>query len=370
MKYVLHFLDSLEISGGVQAVVMNTYRNIDRTRLQFDFAVYECPANNSYRKEIESLGGKVNIIGGLGQEGLFNFIRNVRHVLESQSYDVVHAHNLHHNGLILWQAKKAKVPIRISHCHQSADERNASLPRKCMATIFKMLLLHYATHLVACSDKAATFLYGNRPYIFLPNAINIEPYMQEYDLLALRDSLDIPVDAKILLHVGRYCFPKNHNFDLGLMEDLSQIGKYVLLLAGGGELENELRQKVKERHLEQSIRFIGLRKDIPALLRIANVSILPSIAEGLPMVAVEAQAAGCHCLLSDVITRQADLKMGLVEYLPLEPSVWSQRISEICNSLEPRVDSNEIHSRLIESGFESNANLQHWYALYGMNKKE
>ena len=367
MKRVLHFLDSLEISGGVQAVVMNTYRSIDRTCVQFDFAVYECPEKNSYRAEIESLGGKVYVIGGLGSCGLITYIRNIRDVLKYKQYDIVHAHNLHHNGLILWQAEKAGVPIRISHCHQSADERNVSLPRRALAEIFKKLIYGYATCLVACSDKAADFLYGDRAYTFLPNAIDVMPYMRQYDLSTLRKSLGIEEKDIIILHVGRFCYPKNHGFDLELMEDLSKKGRYILLLVGGGELEEEFRMKVKNQHLEQFIRFIGLRKDIPSLLQISDVTILPSLAEGLPMVAVEAQAAGCPCILSDVITRQADLGLGDVEFLPLDNAMWSQRIQEICMSNKLRPNQEEIHKQLKKSGFESKANLQRWYELYGVN---
>ncbi len=358
MKHVLHFLDSLEISGGVQAVVMNTYRSIDRTRVQFDFAVYECPEKNSYRAEIENLGGTIHVIGGLGSCGLFNYIRNIQNVLKKRQYDIVHAHNLHHNGLILWQAEKAGVPIRISHCHQSADERNVSLPRRALAEIFKKLIYRYATCLVACSDKAADFLYGDRAYTFLPNAIDVMPYMRQYDLSTLRKSLGIEEKDIIILHVGRFCYPKNHGFDLALMNDLSKKGKYVLLLAGGGELEDELREKVKEHQLEQIIQFIGLRKDIPALLQLADVTILPSLAEGLPMVAVEAQAAGCPCILSDVITRQTDLGLGLVEFLPLDTELWSSKLQNVCTVSIDKIPYEMILQKLKETGFESVSNNQ------------
>ncbi len=365
---VLHFLDSLEISGGVQAVVMNAYRNIDHAKLQFDFAVYDCPDENSYRQEIETLGGSVHIIGSLSQVGIRKYLKRISQVLASNHYNAVHAHNLHHNGLILWKAKSAGVPIRISHCHQSSDERNTSLTRRCFTYCLKLLLFKYATKLVACGDKAAAFLYGKRAYTFLPNAISLKPFFIACDTIAIRKSLGIDTKIKIILHIGRFCYPKNHIFDLEIMKLLGESGNFRLLLVGGGELEETLRTKIKECHLDEVVTFLGVRKDIPSLLKMADIAILPSLHEGLPMVAVEAQAAACPMLISDVVTRQADLGLGLVEYLPLEASAWQQRIECICAKPPKKPSFEQIQQRFMDTGFETSANVQRWYELYGIDK--
>lgn len=364
MKRVLHFLDSLEISGGVQAVVMNAHRNLDHSLVQFDFAVYDSPEANSYRQEIEALGGKVYLIGALSEVGFREYLRRIKGVLAACHYDAVHAHNLHHNGLILWAAKRAGVPVRISHCHQAWDERNTSFARRCMVACLKRLLYHSATRLVACSDKAAEFLYGKRPYTFLPNAISLEDYSKQPDVTSMRQQFGIARDTRVILHVGRFCLPKNHCFDLEIMEALAGCGDYRLLLVGSGELETELRVKIHEHHLEEVVMFLGLRNDVPALLKMADIVILPSIHEGLPMVAIEAQAAGIPIVLSDVITRQADLGLGLVSYLPLLTELWKERIIEWAQGEKPKITASQCANAFSQQGFDIVSNIKRWMELY------
>lgn len=368
MKKVIHILDSLEISGGVQAVVMNTYRAMDKSLVTFDFAVYECPENNSYRQEIEKLGGHIFIIGGIGKAGIFEFIKRISEVFQSGKYDAVHAHNLHHNGIILRQAKKANIPIRISHCHQSFDERNQSFLRKLYVKGLEFLLYHSATQLVACSDKAAKYLYGNRKYTFLPNSINLAPYSRQHDSQRLKQMLDIPCSAKVILLIGRFSPPKNHLFALEIMNELHDKGNYILLLVGSGELLDSLKSRITQTKFEKAVRFLGLRKDIPQLLSLADVAILPSIHEGLPMVAIEAQAAACPILISDVVTRQADLGVGLVKYLPLHVPDWTREIQIVCNEPPEKPAQDIIMNKLRETGFESSSNLKRWYGLYGIGE--
>lgn len=366
MIRVLHVLDSLEISGGVQGVVMNTYRKIDRSLVQFDFAVYDCPSENCYREEIESLGGHIHLVGGLGASGLIKYISCFRDLLTRHQYDAVHSHNLHHNGIVLAVAKYSGVPIRISHSHQSFDERNQSPLRKGFAKFLMFLNKRVATQLVACSDKAAEFLYGKTQYFFLPNAIETERYSVSVDTGKLREELKIEEKTKIILHIGRLCPPKNHFFDIGIMKSL-QHENVVLLLVGSGELEQEVRKAVTENHLEEKIRFLGLRRDIPELLKMADIAILPSLYEGLPLAAVEVQAARCPCLISDVITRQADLNLGLLSYLPLgSQELWAQELQRSFARSPEKPDWDCVKQALCSNNFDSNENRKRWYELYSV----
>lgn len=363
MIRVLEVFDSLEISGGVQAVVMNIFRAIDHEKVHMDFAVYENPKENSYDQEIIHRGGKVIPVSNLSACGLGKFYQQFYDLLKKGGYNAVHAHNMHHNGLILFAAKNAGVPIRISHSHQSFDERNNSFLRKMMVACLKAINNRVATRRIACSDLAGKFLYGRRLFDFLPNAVNLERFDIQESKEELRKKFGIPKGQKVLIHIGRFCFPKNQFFMIDIMNELRN-ENCILYMVGDGPLINEFNNKVKENHLEEKIKCIGLRNDVPRLLKMTDCMLLPSIHEGLPMVAVEAQAVSCFSYLSDVITRQADLGLGLVEYLSIKnASVWAEKIRDfVARKLIP---SSEIKQKMEEMKFDVQANLSAWYQLYG-----
>ncbi len=362
---VLQVFDSLEISGGVQSVVMNTYRKIDKKLVQFDFAVYDAPDTNSYQPEIEQMGGRVISVKGLAQAGIIGFYRQFVDLFQKHQYDAVHAHNIHHNGLILKAAKKAGIPIRISHSHQSFDERNESFVRKVFVNYLKLLNNRSATRRVACSDLAGYYLYGKKvSFIILPNAVGIEAYHKLISKLELRKLYGYDDNKKIIIHIGRFCAPKNQKFLIEIMKHLESEG-VILLIVGDGELKEDILNLIKSESLNKCIKYLGLRDDVPQLLKMSDLMLLPSIHEGLPVVAVEAQAAGCMSYLSDRITKQADLGVGLVKYLSIDDAqLW---VSEILNfSQADDVNVEDIHQKMRELKFDSDTNLKAWYDLYGI----
>lgn len=364
MIRVLEVFDSLEISGGVQAVVINIFRAIDHEMVHMDFAVYENPKENSYDQEIIQRGGKVIPVSNLSACGFLKFYQQFYDLLKQGDYDVVHAHNIHHNGLILLAAKNAGVPIRISHSHQAFDERNTSFLRRMMVACLKAINNRVATRRIACSDLAGKFLYGRSPFEFLPNAVNWERFDIQESKEELRDIFGIPKGQKVLVHIGRFSLQKNQFFMIDIMNELKN-KNCILYMVGDGSLFDEFRNKVKEHHLEEKIKCLGLRNDVPKLLKMADCMLLPSIYEGLPMVAVEAQASGCFCFLSDMITRQADLGLGLVEYLSIRNApVWAEKIKGFTAGRP--VPSSEIKQKMVEMKFDVKANLSAWYQLYGL----
>ena len=362
---VLQVFDSLEISGGVQSVVMNTYRKIDKRLVQFDFAVYDAPESNSYQPEIEEAGGTVIPVKGLAEAGIKGFYRQFVQLLSERKYDAVHAHNIHHNGLILKAAKKAGVPIRISHSHQSYDERNTSFVRRLLANYLKVMNLHVATRKIACSDLAGEFLYGKASFEFLPNSIELKFYENLPTKMELRKSYSIENDVKVLLHIGRFMPQKNQLFLVGIMK-LLEYENAILLIAGDGPYKETVLDAFHQNGLDDKVKYLGLRKDIPKLMRMADLLLLPSIYEGLPVVVIEAQAAGCMSLLSDKITKQAALGVGLVKYFGIDDAkLWADEISSSQRTKEP--DISEIHKKMKELKFDSDSNLKAWYELYGVN---
>ena len=362
MVKVLQVFDSLEISGGVQGVVMNIYRRIDKSKVQFDFAVYDAPEDNSYQNEIEESGGKVIKINNLSTAGFSGFYHQFIDLLNNSDYDALHAHNIHHNGIILYAAKRAGIPVRISHSHQSFDERNESFARKTIAFVLKKLNNKVATRRIACSDLAGEFLYGKADFEFLPNAIDLSQFESLPDKLTLRQQYGYDANKKILLHVGRFCYQKNQTFVIDIAKHLK--GENVLfLLVGDGENISEISDDISNYELD-NVNLLGIRNDVPKLLKLSDSLLLPSIYEGLPLVVVEAQAAGCPSLVSDNVTKQADLGVGLVDFLPIDNvEPWIEAIEKVDNA---NVKKDVLYARMKELRFEVNSNLDAWYDLYGV----
>lgn len=362
MIRVLQVFDSIEISGGVQGVIMNAYRYIDKTKIQFDFAHYH-DAENSYQQEIEELGGRVIKIKCLSEAGFFGFYQQFLNLFSENHYDAVHAHNIHHNGLILLAAKKKGIPNRISHAHQAFDEYNATSYRRLIAVAMMKLNLIVATKYVACSDKAAEFLYGkNHPYIFLPNAIDLSVYENLPSKKELRRQYGIAQDAKVLIHIGRMETQKNQFFLLDIMEKLKNT-PWKLWIIGDGGLKQKLVQYIQNEGLANKIELLGVRSDCPSLLKMSDIMLLPSIYEGLPVTGVEAQTAGCYCLLSNAISRQTDLGIGLADFLPItDCELWANAVTRN-SSIETQVDI-AVFDRINSMGFGIRDNIKLWECLY------
>ena len=366
---VLEVFDSLEISGGVQMVIMNVLRNIDRGKVQIDFAVYDLPETDSYKQEAESLGVNIYKIDNVSSKGVLSFYRQMRKFFKSHNYDIVHAHNLFHNGIILRAAKKSGVKKRISHSHQSFDDRNYKFPRNLFTVFFKILNNIEATERVACSDLAANFLFGKgKDYVFIPNSVDTRKFLIDKTPEEIRNSFGITDKGiRILTHVGRFTELKNQPLLIKIMNELRD-ENCVLLVAGQGELREQFLESVKQEKLENKIIYLGLIRNVPELLKISDCLLVPSIFEGLPVVGVEAQAAGCRALISNHLTKQVDLGLGLVDYLDINNLTdWTTRIKEILAEPKIEIPSETILEHLREHCFENNSNLMIWNKLYGIS---
>lgn len=363
---VVHCLDSLEISGGVQAAIMNVYRNIDKSKVQFDFAAYDVPESNSYVNEIEKLGGRVFKVDNLSTAMPVGFYKQFKKLFKEEKFNAVHAHNIQHNGIILMAAKHSKITNRISHSHQTMDDRNVGLAKNIFNKVLMCLNLHYASKRVACSDLAAEFLYGKKSYIFLPNGINTEKFLNAdlKDESTFKKELGIKQAEAVITHIGRFAPPKNHFYFVEILKNLPEYFKYKMLFIGEGDLKEEFCRLVEQNGLQDKCLFLGVRSDIPDILSITNVFLLPSISEGLPVSVVESQEMGVPSLISDVITRQADLGIGLVKYLSLNnSSAWAENIVNLCNE-KNTVSKEQIIAAIKKSGFDMESCVENFCKLY------
>jgi len=338
-------------AGGVESVVMNYYRHIDKEKIQFDFIVDEDSAFIPHN-EIEQLGGRVFTIPPYHKPVAYH--KALVNLLAKNRYKIIHSHINTLSVFPLFAAKCAGVPIRIAHNHSVAGKGETS--RNIMKYALRPFSKLFPTHFCACAEHAGRWLFGNKLYDIgkvqlVSNAVDMSKF--DYDAearLAIRTELNID-DKFVVGHVGRFVFPKNHLFLIDIFAQLhSQRRESVLLLVGDGELEQEIRSKVEQLNLTDCVLFLGVRNDVHRILQGMDVFLLPSLYEGLPVVSIEAQASGLRLVASNQVPAEANITNG-IEYVDLIKSAteWAGII------LHSSANDRESTSRKI---LESNYNIK------------
>ncbi|MBW9148506.1 glycosyltransferase family 1 protein [Clostridium sp. CM028] len=305
---------------GITSVIMNYYRNIDRSKVQFDFALGH-GAEEWVKEEIEKLGGEIYELPSRKKK-TFRYIKELKRLIDKNNYKIVHAHG--NSGTLYFDihaAKCAKVPVRIAHCH------NSTCNNKVVHYLLKLFLNNETTIALACSKLAGDWLY-NKPYTILNNGIQIEKFIfnnsirEEY-----RKKLGI-TDNFVLGHIGHFSYQKNHEFLLDVFFEVHKMNpKAKLMLVGDGNLRADIDKKINDLGLDKDVLILGKRKDVSQLIHAMDVFVFPSRFEGLPVVLVEVQASGLHCIVADTVTQEAQIT-GKVEYISLDktPLYWAEQI--------------------------------------------
>ena len=306
--------------AGAETMLMNYYRAIDRQRYQFDFLVFGTDRGD-YDDEIESLGGRVL---RLDSSNWLTRTAAMYRLLRNGPWAVVHAHTNFSNMFPLLAAALARIPVRVSHAHVTGYMRGSPVQRA-YQTLAPWVIRRTSTRRAACGLAAARLLYrADDAVTLIPNAIAADRFMLDRGAqsMRLRYELGLPADALLMLQVGRLDAVKNQLFTVEVVNELRSRGRECsLLVAGRGGLEALLRKRIAEYGLERQVRLLGIRDDVPELLNAADVFVLPSLFEGFPVVLVEAQAAGIPCIVSDRVSTEVDLGLGLLQFLPVPENV-------------------------------------------------
>lgn len=291
-------------NGGVEAVIMNYYRNIDKRKIQFDFVVHN-DADENYIKEILSMGAKVYKVTPYNQN-VFKFMYEIYHIIKSNQYQIVHSNMNALSGFALLPAYLAGAKIRILHNHttDSKEEKLRSLIKRVLRPFAKL----FANQYWACSKLAAEWMYGKNAVIngrvtIINNAINLEKFkFNKEKREGLRKEFCLE-NCFVIGHVGRFMKQKNHEFLIEIFNEvLKQKNNAKLLLIGDGNLKSLIEAKVQNLGIEKAVIFLGVRNDVADLYNAMDVFILPSLYEGLPVVGVEVQANGLPFICSDKVT--------------------------------------------------------------------
>jgi glycosyltransferase EpsF len=327
MKRILHIIGSMD-RAGAETMVMNLYRVLDRNEYQFDF-LYFTEKKCDFDDEIEALGGRVFRVSN---KGFINrFTSTFEFLKKNKGFYAIHSHTLLNNGTNLFAAYLAGHKKRVSHSHNTSNGSKTLFLSRLYYQFSKYLINTFANGYIACGNDAGKYLYyGKNKFLFLPNAVNFEDFNNLGS--AIRAEFGIESNSLLICQIGRFLEVKNHMFTIELARYMASKNiDFKILLVGDGLLKEHMIGKVEEYEVDDKVIFLGLRKDIPNILKAADCMIMPSLHEGFPVVLVEAQAAGTPSLISSTIAGQVDLGVDLIHFESLSShyKIWYEKLREI-----------------------------------------
>ena len=331
MKRLLCIVSNLN-QGGAETFLMKVFRNIDRSKYIMDFCVMNSN-KGKYEDEVALLGGKIYHVVPKTNNPIKCFLE-IKKIVKIHGYKYVMRINEHSLSVIDLIAAKCggakKLIMRSSNADSGSDLSRV------LHKVFNFLPKTVPHIKIAPSTEAAVYTFGKKNVdkgnvIILKNGLNISEFsFSSIERERLRKELNIE-NKFVVGHIGRFQRQKNHSFLIEIFKEVqAKKDDAILLLVGGnGELNDEVRNLVDELGLKDSVKFLGNRTDVPSLLSVFDVLVFPSLYEGMPNVVLEAQAAGLRCVISDTITKEADIT-DLVRYLPLECSAekWAESVVE------------------------------------------
>lgn len=330
--------------NGLENRLMDIYRNIDRTRIQFDFMTNRTEPGE-FDEEIKQLGGRVYHMSRIAPGSFFRYLAELRTFFqEHPEYQIVHSHL---NTLSTWpllMAKKAGVPVRIAHSRNASMDRNIKMIYKAFSRLF---INGQATDRFACSRAAGVWLFGKRQveqetFRVIPNAIQLDRFLySEEKRQNMRTELGIGEKELAIVCVARFSPQKNHTYLLRVFREIQdRKPESKLYLVGQGELEQDIRNQIAQLGIQDHVVFLGSRPDVGAVLTAMDAFLFPSFYEGFGTVMIEAQCSALPMLASDSIPSETKL-CDSVEFASIreEPAVWADRLLALIEKTERKDNS-------------------------------
>lgn len=362
MVRVLQVIGSLN-NGGSQAMIMNIYRNIDRSKLQFDFIIDRAD-ELFFADEIIELGGKIYTMPTFSLKNSFEFIKAWHTFFkEHPEYKIIHGHVRSTASIYLKIANRYGL-VTIAHSHNTSSGKGIT---SILKNILQYPIRYTADDLFACSRFAGEWLYGknvvrNENFFVIKNAIETDKFVHN---LQVRNNKrkDMGLEGKFIIgHIGRFHEQKNHTFIIDIFKEIYKInGDSVLMLVGDGKLRQLIEEKANKMGLKDSVIFMGVRSDIPELLQVMDVFLFPSLFEGLPVTVIEAQAAGLKCFLSDTITKEVVIT-DLITSIGLDKSAtyWANLIVGFIDGYSRK----NMYSEILKNEYDIKENAQRLQCFY------
>lgn len=356
---VLHVFGNLD-TGGAESRTMDIYRQIDRSKVQFDFLIHT-EKKGDFEDEINDLGGKVYRVPSFNAKNFFAYFKQVNNFFKLKSkHRIVHGHMLTTGFIYHRLAKKNGVNIRIVHAR--AGTRGSFSIINIVKELLEKLSRFQATHMFAVSKIAGYSKFGKKnvetgKVKVVPNAIKTKKYA--YNALKRKEKrIELGVEGNVIGHIGRFQPQKNHFFLLNIFNEFLKLDpRSMLILIGKGDLEKEIIDKAIQLGIEEKVIILGSRNDVPDILQAMDILVFPSTHEGFPGVVLESQAAGLPCLISNEITNEVNVT-NLVKYISLKENTktWAENINYLLANSERK----ESHKNIIKAGYDIEA-VSKWY---------
>jgi glycosyltransferase involved in cell wall biosynthesis len=352
--------------GGMETYLIEQYRHINHSLLNYDFVNITADRDMVFRNEIVKKGNHVYDI-------CRRSLNPIKHYW--QWYKLLAAHKGEYDAITLNVchlyyvfplviAKLMGVKRRIIHAHNAGDEIKVGFLRNLIVNLNRKLMSWAATDYWACSTEAGTWIFGNRKFKIIHNAIDVDKFRFNNKIRTTKLQ-ELKLDKKFVIgHVGRFTYQKNHEFLINFFAKIvKKQNNAVLLLIGDAVNDdkylNMAKKQVETLGIQNNVKFLGLRKDVPELMQAMDCFVLPSRFEGLPLVGLEAQAAGLKCYFADTITKELKIT-DLVEYLPLDNSdVW---VNEVLQS--QKNTHYDMKKQLTDNGYDINTEVKKVEDLY------
>jgi glycosyltransferase involved in cell wall biosynthesis len=360
--------------GGAESMIMSYYRQLDKSKVQFDFLVHR-PEKGAYENEIEQLGGHIYKLPTINPLNPIPYYNNLRAFFKAHPYyKIIHSHINTFSAFPLKIAKEFEIPCRIAHAHIAMEkftlsylfiknERTTDKLKKIVKLFLRRRISKYPTHYFSCGQKAGKWLFGNTPFKTMNNAIDSEKFKYNTILEQNYKKKFNITNEFIIGHIGRFDTQKNHVFLLQIFSSLlKKHPNSKLLLIGDGPLKKFIEETAKNLLITNSIDFLGVRDDIPNLFQIMDVFVFPSLFEGLPVTLIEAQASGTKIVASDTISDEVNLT-GLIDFLSLRetPEFWANKIGEIKKTKIIKMD---LKNSIVKHGYDIVSNAKKMETFY------
>lgn len=342
--------------GGVETYCMNYFRNFDNNVVCYDFInMYE---KICFEDEIRRLAGKIYDVTNV-KKNPFKYYFEICNVIKNGNYNTVHINMLSvANILPILAAKRCGVKNIIVHSHNTNTPKG--LVRKFLDKLNKKFVKKHSTHFFACSNMAGKWMFGEKvDFKVIRNAVDLKKFEYNEKIRKIyREKLGIN-DELLIGHVGRFSEQKNHEFLIDIYNDFCKYSvKSKLLLIGEGDLKEDIITKIKKYNIEDNVIVLEPVSNVYEYMQAMDIFILPSLFEGLPVVAVEAQATGLKVVAADTITKELPID-ELSEYIGLE------NIEQWCEVLKNcEYGRKSTYEKMTESGYnicEEAIKLQEFY---------
>lgn len=351
-------------AGGVEMVVFNYYRAIDKSKVQFDF-YYDADSTVEPPQDLIDMGAR--FIKVPPYQKLPQYIKTLKRHFKENNYKIVHSHINTLSVFPLFSAWTCHIPVRIAHNHSVPGGNE--FKRNALKYFLRLFAKVFATDYFACSEKAGRWMFGDTTFekgkvLLMRNAIDFDRFRPDQDFVESRKK-DLEIEDKYVIGcIGRFTFAKNHKFLINVFSEIiKKRDDVVLLLVGDGELRSDIVRWIKEKNIQDNTILVGQVADPENYYRLCNVVAVPSLFEGLSLTTIESQIAGVPVVISNAVPDEAIISNGVTKINDTNSvSLWvSSLMSEKVVSLNDSSQDYNIENAVIK--------VEEWYLRHGRKKE-